>query len=440
MDFNWNGFEKLFLPAMFGVLFLSSFAALAGAKDDRQFMVIGAETLEKMLEVREKCAPLLGDTSQWETCMIKAKARETRGIDVRPAAQQTAAMRMKTQRIEKKQLYEAVSETHEFELLGRACAFVVSSSEVKGLIEADGLAAKYPEFFVKLALVDSEEKAEVPVKDQFELGVNGKFIALNKFEVMDRLLALVDKDSVVYSGCRQRVSAAKKQKDLEYNAARQVFQQEWKELKEFKGSDEAEKNRKLARAIEALVTARAKVAENLATRGAPAENVSAFVSYLADIDVRAENASFEQRKELLGEMNTKWRVFVKDMSVLFFKKKIEAQVAKLNAFILRANEAITGLEEGGASQERIALLKTASQEASEATDAVFAEGGSLRKMMKRLLVARADVRRLVKLIGKVKNGLANVDVEAEAVTDAQVANVPDVPITAAGSVSVNAID
>lgn len=232
--------------------------------------------------------------------------------------------------------------------------------------------------------------------------------------------------SVAFNRSGTLVNGTARGRAPEFVAARENFVQAWRALKEARQLGSEERNTRLARAIEAVADARIAAALRLEERGADANKTQAFVAFLEDVKVRSVNASFEERKALFRELHVEWKKFVRSVVSDFLWVKVQRHVGRLEGVLTRANESISALEANGTSAEQIAELRAAYDEAVAAVGAVVQEG-TMRSMMKNLLVARAEVRKVVKMVNAVRNGEDAGEVEEEEVSDDEVAGVPEEP-------------
>ncbi len=326
-------------------------------------------------------------------------------------------------------VHHLIAETQERNFLGKACSQLISSGELSNFVESEQLVAGFHQLFKKYSLTEErkeklEDSMELTVVLQNEQGA--ETVVVDKAVVLPLLLPVLEKDSPLLQRCTVLVKAQRESKESEFKEAKKEFVAKWKEFKE--GQSEEVKKSKLRNAVQTLCTARMKIAEKLIARGANAEKVKNFLSVMGEKCNEAASAeTFEKRKEILRELNSGWRLFVKDMSRSLIYQKIEVQVSKLKSVISRANEAIDALEESGVNVERIAFARTVAASAEEATGAVL-EKDSLRAMVKKVFIARAKVKRLVYVVNKIKNGADPAVVTEEQVSDEVVASVPEVEV------------
>ncbi len=358
---------------------------------------------------KEKCSALHGVKQAKCIAMLRRDVFE-RGNGL------TDSQRKKKEAFEQSFVFQLSADAKEKKLLGKACSELFSSRHAAAMQER---LLEHVDV-IQQHVLTPEQAAEMDEESKISMEIAGETLVVNKATLLPALLPLLGEEASLYKRCKELVSEERGRRESEFKQAKADFIAKWRALRAAENKSEA-----LARALQAVCDARVKAASKLAMRGADAESVKAFTSYMEERCADAASAaSFEERKNILRELNSKWRDFVKDISHGLVLERLEVQVAKLKSVILRSEEALVALQEAGANSQGIEFAQGLASEATQATDAVL-EKAPLRQMVKKLLIAKAKVKRLVLVVNKVKNNLDPASTPEEEVSDEDVENVPD---------------
>ncbi len=372
---------------------------------------------------REKCSRVSG--ADLEKCMQELRKTLSKVAKLPlPVPLQKAGKVIN----ENKAVYVAVAGQYTDHAIGTAAGKLLSDEELRKMIYYENLHVKYCDLFTEHA-VSEHSQSQMPswIKLSLKVCEPAKEVVVSKLIVLPLLFAELPGDSMLMKRARELVGNQRVLTGRQFADAKKNFQAAWADLRDFKGSDKAEKNRKLGKAIEAVCDARVKAAHKLASQGADAQEVEELLSFMQNECEKVASASFEQRREILRSINGEWNEFAKETSSVLMLEKMEAGVVKLKATLVNAGEAIGALEQHGAKPEHVDILRKAAGEAEVAVSVVFHPSEeSLRLKMRKFLEARSKVSKLAKLINAVRNRLAVETIQEEPIQEAVIASVPDV--------------
>lgn len=313
----------------------------------------------------------------------------------------------------------------EHRLAARACFATLTTQElltnypdVQGEVEAR-LSA--------YASANAERIAALPAEQKVELQTSaGATISVPKAVLARAILVVEGKDSALAQKCRAAVEAAKAEAKTRFDEARDEFKQKLSEFKEAKqrGEDSAEQHRKLAGAISALIDARIRASQKFEAHGASSEAVAAFVASMEAKKTAYLNASFDERKEILHQINDGWHAFVRTSVSAVVTQKIEATTLRLKSALAKAQGTIAELKAAGKDVSRLEALYA---EADAAVVATQEADLTMKEAVHRLARARVKVVHLVSAVNAVLNDRPVPEVEAseEAQAEASAATAPD---------------
>ncbi len=405
------------LVVMLPVLLLSAFVASQGVDS------IDAKREALWTNFKQKCSALHGTEQAKCIAMLRSDVFERgngNGLNGNGLTL-TDSQRKKKEAFEQGFVFQLSADAKEKALLGRACSEMFSTQYV----ETTDMSTRLLEHadVIREHVLTPVQAEQIGDESKMVMELGGESLLVNKATLLPALLPLLGEEAGLYKRCKELVSKEGQRRESQFKQAKADFVEKWRALRVAQNKGPA-----LERAMQALCDARVKAARKLAARGADIERVKVFTSYMEGRCADAASAeSFDERKEIMTELNSKWRDFVRDISHGLVLERLEVQVSKLKSIIHRSQEALIGLQEAGADEAQVEFARELASEATQATDAVL-EKASLKQMVKKLLVAKSKVRRLVHVINKVQNNLDPTTVVEEEVSDEEVENVPEVVV------------